>query len=166
MMRCWDAAEAAAPWNTRVLYTLPIHALEIEPPWSDGVRVVVETNDGAEIVNTYVFQEFSRTIGGAHISVRNFDPRKVYIRPGSHHQDVEMQQYKRFTFRSSFTWQYECVVSYKDPFVSPDGKTMAFCNPPFYQVSLKCVSLNDHKRDAAYLKQSLLAKLRDVGVGV
>mgnify|MGYP000095915241 CR=1 FL=1 len=163
LMRCWDPAEAAAPWKTRILYTLPIRALEVDPPWSsDGVHAIVETDEHAEKVTPFVFLETPQTITGAKVGVRIFDSRRNYIQPGSHHQAVELQQVKRFTFRSSFTWQYECIVSYKDPCTSPDGNTMAFTETPFYHVTLKCLGLNDRTKTADYLTHSLLAKLRDL----
>jgi hypothetical protein len=167
LMRCWDAAEAAAPWKTRILYTLHPYALEHPPPnaMENGVRVVVETDEAARVVNTFVFQETRDEMEGITIGTRVFDTKKHYIRRNATtHESVELQHYKRFTFNSSFVWQYELVKSYRQPCTSPDGSSMAFPCAPLFVVTLRCGARRDASRGADYLSHSLRVKLGDLGV--
>lgn len=151
VMKCWDQVEASKPWLTRVVYTTgPVTEISVDPNGAnmemvDSIVMCTEQTDG--VVVRAVTKKTNQ-----HIVEQKYT-------------NVRIDRIKRFTFKSSFTWTYDFIVSYKEPYASPetdDEELLCFADKPLYFLRVTCCSVNDSSRGAQYLATSLKAKLADL----
>lgn len=150
-MKCWDATEAALPWSTRVIYTLWGDTEVATDPNGANMEMVDTTQTCFETDQNVSLRVVSKKIN-MHVITKNY-------------AGVRIEKRKSFTFRSSFTWVYEFVVSYREPYTSPeedDDPMLCFSDKPFFNLYITCTGRNDASKGPDYLATSLKAKLTDL----
>jgi hypothetical protein len=171
-MRCWTDTEIQGPWDTVVRYTIGNADMTKTISYTDDSVVTITTNErGASegpVVTTLRKEAMVKVGDSIHVTTRLEvqDHSKRQLSKGVSFSNIVVEKKRTYTYTSSCVWTYTLALRWTCPGVKHDEEDietrhMYFCNPPSYHIELQCRPPCKMK-DASYLAQSLLCKIREL----